>query len=877
MAGARTVTSCRRRRAGPAARPGRCGLACAWLTFLLVSALFAPPAAAYADRAGTDIVMGAPWKTVRDYVPVLFFFPQFEGGRRVERIRVFNCVAGAPAGPPVVVDHATGPDTLNGATFVGPLGETRGGLAADDQVRNYWHYVMRIPHAALGFHGSPDVHTLYAEVEWSRPALFRRQEMRSYRVLRVLVEPAQFPSFDPGDRSFDTHVHTIAEQTTSGVLDVNGGSKAFGGPIVMLLESSFALGLVQTQPHDGNWSAYQDSVVVTDHNMFYSARPYDTGTAPGFGPTSALADGHAAEADWYRTNLGRLAGEEITLRRGSNQDGSVSPNIGHHLLAYDTRHFEGPWHGGLFLTSRLENPNTLAAVLAGMKAASATGFAYASHPNLDGFVWPPEYFAEAIGFPPHDSLSGSQVNSAGDEFLFKGSEVWNTKLDEVAAGSGRLPASSAFDAMNPFAGGADAQRFAPRAWDDELMRSLDTMFGLLGRGLVHAFRETPNDRFIRKLYMSAGSDAHGDFNYTDEVTATAVPCSGMLHSNAYARVRTYTLVHDRPPGARNALDALRDGNTVLTDGPILEYHLDSDGRHDPDAGTARWHDGTTTWQNADGRIGGQGRFDGGRTMLVPLPGDDVWIRSRWSRSATPGAGDITKFKFDRVMGSARDSFDVPAGLDGAPDERRLSQAMDSLAALVVTARDLSTGERCIANPVWVAPVRIEVVAPPAEERTSPSVAFLPGSFRVVFDFPFSMTAGAATRACLRPLDSRGNSTDPEIGLVPAPGWEEQDGVRSARYSATNADSVLSPPGDWDAGSHACVPGVKSFVVYLERRADVHGNVLNDVGRAFAIPTPDRPGVEGALIRRAPEAGGGVAAGGKGGRATAIVKGWVTPR
>ena len=787
--------------------------------------------------------MDAPWRTVRDYIPVLFFFPQFEGGRRVERIRIFECAAGAPTGPAVIVDAVTDPDTLNGATFIDPLGEARGGLGADERVTSFWHYVVRVPHAALSLHGAPDVHELRAEVEWTRPGLLRRRLFRNYRVLRVIVDPRQFPSLAPEDRYFDTHVHTIAEQTTSGVLDVNGASKAFAGPVIMLLEASYALGLVQTQPFGGNWTDFRDSIVVTDHNIFYSCEPYDTGVPPRFGPT-ATTDGHAGEAVWYRTNLGRLAGEEITLRRGSNQDDSAAPNLGHHLLAYDTRHFEGPWHGGLFLTSRLENPNTLAAVMAGMKAASTTGFVYASHPDLEGFVWPPEYFAQAIGFPPYNSSAGPVVDSTCSEFLFKGSEVWNIKMDEVARSNGRLPASSAFDAMNPFPGGGGAQRFRPNAWDGELMRSLDTFFGQLGRGLVFSFQETPRDRFIRKLYMSAGSDAHGDFNYSDEVTATAVPYSGMLHSNAYARVRTYALVHDRPPGARNALDALRDGNTVLTDGPILKYHLDSDGRHDPDAGAARWHDGTKAWENEDGKIGGQGKFDGGRTMLVPLPGEDVWIRSLWRRSATPGAGDITRLKFDRVMESGRDSFDVTAGFDGTPDERRLPQAMDSLAALVVTARDLSMDERCITNPVWVAPVRIEVATQPREERGSSSVAFPPGGLRVVFDFPISMAAGAATRACLRPLDSQGNSTDPEIELVPDPGWEERNGVTGARYSATNADSVRLPPGDWDADSHACVPGAKSFVVYLKNPADLHGNVLNDVGRAFEITCPETPRLTG---------------------------------
>jgi len=789
----------------------------------------------YADRAGTDVVMDAPWKTVRDYVPVLFFFPQFEGGRRVERIRLFDCVAGVPAGPPVVVDQVSGPDTLNGATFIGPLGEARDGLAAGERVGNFWHYVMRVPHAALGHHGTPDVHYLYAEVEWSRRVLLWRQRLSSHRVLRVLVEPRQFPSFDAADRYLDTHVHTIAEQSTSGVLDVNGASKAFGGPVVMLLESAYALGLVQTPPRDGNWADYRDSVAVTDHNIFYSTRPYDTGVLPGAGPTSTLADGHAAEAAWYRANLGRLAGEEISLRRGSNQDDSIQPNIGHHLLAYGTRHFEGPWHGGLFLTSGLENPNTLESVLAGMKAAGAGGFAYASHPALEGFIWPPEYFAQAIGFPPYDSKTGPTVDSAGTEFLFKGSEVWNIKADEVAAASGHLPASSAFDRMNPFAGGPDAQRFARKAWDGELLRSLDTTLAQLGRGLRFSFREAPQERFIRKLYMSAGSDAHGDFDYTDEVSATAVPYSGALTSNAYARVRTYALAHDRPPGEHSALDAFRHGNTVLTDGPLVRYALDADGRHDPEAGAARWHDAESRWENGEGRIGGAGRFDGGRTMLVPLPGGEVWIRSEWMRSATPGAGEVTRYKVDRVMESARDSFDVPAGHDGTPDERRLPQAMDRLAALVLTARDPSVDERCIVNPVWVAPVRIEVQTPPGEEGAPQPAALPPGSLKVVFHFPISMSAGAATRVCLRPLDSAGNSTDPEVELTPDPGWEEEDGVAGGRYSATNAGSIPCVTGDWDAESHASVPGVRSFVVYLRSPADVHGNVLNDVGRAFAVP------------------------------------------
>ena len=788
----------------------------------------------YADRAGTDIVMDAPWRSVRDYVPVLFFFPQFEGGRRVERIRVLECSNGVAVGPAVVVDAVNGPDTLHGATFVGPLGESRGGLGADERVSNFWHYVVRVPHEALSHHVGPQTHELRAEVEWTRAGFFGSTRFVNQRTLRVVVDPRQFPSFAGSDRWFDTHAHTIAELTTSGVLDVNGGSKAYGGPVIMLLEAAYALGLVQTQPGDGNWSAYRDSIVVTDHNMFYSREPYDTGVAPRFGPTAAT-DGHAGEAAWYRAQLGRLAGEEITLRRGSNQDDSARPNLGHHLLAYGARHFEGPWHGGQVLTSLLENPNTLESVLATIKAAGATGFVYASHPNLDGFVWPPEYFAQGIGLPPYDSRSGPGVDSTRGEFLYKGSEVWNTKLDQVARDSGRLPASSAFDKLDPFPGGPPSQRFHPVVWDGELARSLETYFGQLRRTLSYSFREAPQEKFIRKLYMSAGSDAHGDFDYSDEVSATAVPWSGLLHSNAWARVRTYALAHDRAAGERDAVQAFADGNTVISDGPLVLPELDADARHDPSAGVARWHDGRTVWQNADGRIGGEGRFDGARTMLVPSPGADVWMRTRWLRSATPEAGDLVSLRIDRIMRAGRDSFHVALGAEAASDMRRIVQPMDSLAALVASARDPATGERCITNPVWVVPVRIDLHVRPATPGGSSPVACLARELRVVFEFPVAMTPAPGTRAFVRPLDSQGNSTEPEIELVPDPGWEAANGVSTARYSATNAANIAMPAGDWDANTHAHVPGSKSFVVYLKAPTELHGSVLNDIGRSFALP------------------------------------------
>jgi hypothetical protein len=801
---------------------------------VVLGSLPAPPASAYADRAGTDVVIDAPWRTVRDYVPVLFFFPHFERGRRVESIRVLDYSPAGPPGPPAMVDRRAGPDTLNGTTFVGAMGEPRGGITDADRIGSFWHYVARVPLDAFHLHAGTGVRYLYAEVEWTRPGPGWRRTFHTSRVLRVLVQHEQFPGFDAADRYFDAHVHTIAEQTTGAALDVNWAHKAYGGPVIMLLEASYALGLVQRQPGEDDGRAYRDSLIVTDHNVFYSTRPYEAGDAPRAGPTAGLANGDAAEAAWFRENLGQLAGEEITLRRGSLQDGSIQPNLGHHLLSYDTRHFEGPWHGGLFLTSRLENPNTLTFVLQGARAAGPGGFFYSAHPGLAGFDWPPEYFAQGIGFSPYDSRGGPLVDPTGSEFLLKGSQVWNSKPDE-ASRSSHLPASSAFDAMNPFAGGPEAQRFRHVPWDAELNRSLDTLFAQIGRGLAYSFREAPTERFVRKLYLSAGSDAHGDFNYADEVPATAVPYSGFLHSNAYARVRTYALAHERPEGARDPVDAFREGNTVITDGPLLSWCLDADGRFDPRAGARCWHDAESRWENVDGRIGGAGPFDGGCTALVPAPGGDAWIRSRWELSVTPGAGAIRSLRFDRVLAAARDSFRVDAGHPDAPGESRVPAPLDRLCALVATARDTAVDERCITNPVWVAPVAIEIVAERPQRDAGRAGTLPPGSLRVRFRFPFSMSSSSGTRVVLRALDGSGNSTDPAIELPPASGWESEGGVATARLTVTNGAAIPLPPDDWDAAAHAPTPGVASFVVCLERPADVHGNVLNDVARAFAVP------------------------------------------
>jgi hypothetical protein len=71
----------------------------------------------------------------------------------------------------------------------------------------------------------------------------------------------------------------------------------------------------------------------------------------------------------------------------------------------------------------------------------------------------------------------------------------------------------------------------------------------------------------------AGSDAHGDFNYSVGV-GWDYRQYGFIIDNALGRVRTVVHLPDRPagglPGEAEILDALRRGSCLVTDGPVLE-------------------------------------------------------------------------------------------------------------------------------------------------------------------------------------------------------------------------------------------------------------------------------------------------------------------
>lgn len=92
-------------------------------------------------------------------------------------------------------------------------------------------------------------------------------------------------------------------------------------------------------------------------------------------------------------------------------------------------------------------------------------------------------------------------------------------------------------------------------WYENLLIGLVKWKGLLAEG--------------RKIFISAGSDAHGDFSYSRLFTSTSYPNPATDWSNAMGRVRTY--LYSRQPNSQASLfQAMKEGRSICSDGPLTD-------------------------------------------------------------------------------------------------------------------------------------------------------------------------------------------------------------------------------------------------------------------------------------------------------------------
>lgn len=914
---------------------------------------------AYNDTANEDLILDAPWRTIREYLPVLVFTAEFDQAResvRLVEIRNFNEATGQAEGR-IFQDNIDGTNDFSCSAAAGnqpiriidPNGRARGGIRRGEIIRSHWHYIVRVPTACIGIgpnRGQPGKHLIEARVLWS---IVPGDDRETRHVMRVIVESGdEFPRFHRIDRYYDIHYHTIAEQTRGDLASVDSAYRAFGGPLAMVIESAFAVGLVDKPLKDGNWAEFRDQIATTDHNVFYSGGEFDSGHAPRFGPT-AETDGRKGEFNFYRDNFGVLGGEEVTLHGTGRVLTSASHlRQGSHFLVYGAPHFEGPWHGGEFEVhinelgidaefpgvndTGAKNDLTLPHVLQEMAGVNA--FGYAAHPFSSVIGWSKEHFDRAIGLRPFNAPEhrSSLVNETRDDFVFKGSQVWNGKAEFITAlqQDGTAHADSTTDNIDTFSAKAQNQKFVFRSsWDNTLFNTLREYLDQVGSALNYSFSERPQHNFSRKIYMSAGTDAHGDFNHevhNDSVTAKAELADSFTidlnsvsySSNAFARVRTYALAGDRDfvpgeaiPGpassdlnldpdnhpeaidpndvevlddqggagpdetARKSVDAYREGNTVLTDGPICMFHIDTNCRFNSDPKALKWNDASCGFVNRDGAIGGFGNFDGGRTALVANEVPEIFIRSTWNgrnqyfNSSEP-VPDAIFFQTIQAPGRVIEQESGQAGkFHSTPMQGFVAAGPRFHNSAILLKGELGRGERrsiCMTNPIWTTAYRISVIPP---NGTCP---FEPGALRVNIVFGSSMRTTLlepctdcfvdptappkffGTQILVKPLDENGRSGDVVFTLGNRKWFNHNLSggdfpvVADASLSATNLEQIPCPAADWDASTHSRFIGKKSYAVVVTDIVDMHNNRLNSVARSFTttatggspIPVEPRP-------------------------------------
>ena len=859
----------------------------------------------YQQSGELNVIADAPWRLApgRPYLPVLLFVPEkgdLEQNTYVEldRVTVTARLAPGKAGGHVVYDDVRGGATHApaGAELLDEDGGVVRTAAGVPDVRAFGHArltrpghytVLRLPSGAFGAAPGADA---YVEVRtaWTNRRRFlyvfrATRQGTTRKVLRVRFAAAQRPTAPGGGRFFDAHVHTITEWYQSQTFDPLAPRKAWGGPLPMLGEAAYALGMIERP------DAVRDRVITTDHNAFYVAgdRLRDR---PAFGPTSAARS--AGRSEWERAGelFGMARGEEVTFSASNAVASWLKLPTGSHLLSYRAQHVDGPWHGGSALARVMgdgrpdvELVDVLTAMAKTNAAENARAAVYAAHPHYGTNAWSDEHFELAFE-RDRARRTDRVVLASGDGFVTKGSQLWNGHF-----GRRNLPSKQIrWDDLDPWAD-ATFQQGNPD-WDDELYRGLGAWHRDLAALMRYELARSPGVVFPRKLFASAGSDAHGDFNLTEDRMAAIVGAQStfLVDGSAFGAALTHALPGLQPAGAvtadEEAFEAFLDGNSVLTDGPVVTFSLDAEDRFA--AGSLQWRDRAPGHHDADGRIGGGGAFDGYGTALVRRGSPNVRLGYRYA--STPEFGDVQRLALYRTsagdpnpMGTkpSGSAFLVPrgglaAGGAGQDHEEPLDPAEEGLiaspTALQVGAYtgDPATlgpeGARCLTNPVWCVPFDVDATIARTEVDAAGRGTIPAGALEVRFAFDASLEPAAYTWE-LKALDAQGDSTPAHIAPLdalaaagPGTGWADRGAVRDAALTLTNTRPIPLHLDRYGSG-----PDQVTLVLYsVEPLRDAFGNALNRVAVSFEATGIGTGGGTGPVVGRA--APGSTAAGATGG-------------
>ncbi|RME88918.1 MAG: peptidase S8 [Planctomycetota bacterium] len=849
--------------------------------FYLVDKGLSNPSVQYAQKGTIDFSADAPYRISpgRPYLPLLIFIPD-KGAKsqrsfvRVESIRIYqnDQPVSSPSGQLIYEDTYSGQPTKTtaGMEIVDEMGKplTKNGkldlnLFQDRPIRlRGRHNILRFPRGSLGIPLSPKTtqkkyYSVYLKWKYYRHLfwIFYWVRKGSYeKHLAVRYTATELPSLPGEGHYFDVHHHTIAEWFFAPFYKLLAPKKDFGGPIQMIKENAYAWGITP------RLDDVKNKVITTDHNCFYEVdkNKDSVDERPPVGPTSVSQNqkpggGTYTEREVYRRIFGQAAGEEVAFTHFP---------IGSHMLVYRAQHFDGNWHAGsipIIGGRKLPLDKVLGTMAKKNRPENQYSFSYAAHPfSKQG--WTSKDLSAALGLE-QKYRNYNYVHLNQKEFVFKGLQVFNGRHERS------LPSRDVhFTKLNPFINSSWQQ--GNTNWDSTLQKGLIKWHSYISQTLKWAFNNAPQKKFIRKIYIAGGSDAHGSFNYSDSRLATVIPLQSTFsaNSNAWGRVRTYCLGNGKTgtTPALRALKAYEDGNTIVTDGPLLQVSFDSNGYFD--SKNLVWHDKNSYAENEDGQIGGHGSgFDGERTALVvkgsPFP-LFKYIHENTEDFGSNG-GKIMSIKIYRDLPGQPNptktvgSREIPIGVGSLqpgqngkvlvepidPNEEGTVQDITAFSFGAFTGGDpdiqtLGVNEyRCYTNPIWVVPVDMKIQVASINTQTHQIDA---GQLKVKLVFPISMDGSRPLELAVKQLDQNGIS----MGTYPltlfqtqGTGWTSANGVEYSVFEATNTDPIpLSGPQYPQSHQY-------TFVVYMkEKPRDINGNQLNPIAQKFTVnyQTPTNP-------------------------------------
>tara|TARA_Y100000589_G_scaffold331600_1_gene385846 strand:+ start:6095 stop:8764 length:2670 start_codon:yes stop_codon:yes gene_type:complete len=417
---------------------------------------------------------------------------------------------------------------------------------------SYYYFTLNIPEYILqGFENTIDIkvslvynNTLFSDEEFG------------LRVFRSDEDIPKQPSWYRGD----THLHTIYTEN----------SAEFGLPLCSTKEAAKLIGIdwITCTDHTSDYDNYGDGNIQNNWNKIQT------------------------EAQFWNlqdSTMIYIPGQEVAANNSNN-------NLVH-MLAYPDFNapmslpFLGDGDGDVSGTNISVN-------MALENLANANGFAYAAHPfatedklpiiPVDGGIWnlgESGFPSNGNNFPKtggsiiaNDLSVSSDVLSSQEGVLLKeslvGGQIWNCRSNLNVSGIngnetdgwGVLSGTTPFSQVDTASYGYHIKKFRQ---GQEMVNHINQM------GLS---KKNQDSSYLNwKMYYAGGSDAHGSFNFSNTGNFAGF---GGVDDNALGKISTLVYCpNGQGENGTNVLKALENGNSTISDGPILTMGLSLDGNN----------------------------------------------------------------------------------------------------------------------------------------------------------------------------------------------------------------------------------------------------------------------------------------------------------